>query len=242
MTQIYSYNDYKHLIVGALPQFSRAEELAYNNIAKSHADPNVRSKAREKLVRTTFRFVLREAIKFGRMSGLNVEDLVIEAKKEIWKAVSKFDPGKEVKFLSFVRFDIQHAFQIVQRKNMPIKGMSYKDLGSMSSLDAPVSGSDIDHDTESTMGHLLVDESDIAEGIRKDKEDHDRFLLDGILEGFSTTDREMLNKYYGLDGQEPMSMSEIAKERGVSPQGVNAGRTRILLQARRIIERRIKEA
>ena len=202
------------------------------------------------LVRSAFMYLLKEAIRHSLKTGLEVDDLVVIGKMHLWKAVDKFDPdmenekdpGNNIRFLSFVIWDIKHAFQTWGRDTKPVKNMSMDQLKSMTSLDSPVRfGDDGDSDLGTTHGEMLSDteqELYMAGLLDRDEQAH---LASEVINELSPKDSELLSLYHGLDCDgDGITMNEIAELRGVSPQAIHNQMSRVMRAAKRVAQRKKK--
>lgn len=221
------YENYKYLVVDGIPQLPKAEERAYAKLAKSSADPEIRRKAREKLVRSTFRFILKEALKKSKHTGLPVEDLVVTAKTHVWKAVDKFEPNetdKDVRFLSFIVHDIKHAFQEVMRKSKFMKGADKSIFDNLVSIDAAVRTSEEGEESAQTLGDILEDKAGSDYAVSEENRKDATKRLSAVLDMLPSGDREILALYYGLGeagGGGSLSLNDIATLRGISKQALH---------------------
>ena len=93
------------------------------------------------------------------------------------------------------------------------------------SLDSKVSRTD----GETTLLNLVCNEEDdllakVETAVRIE-------AMDSLLERLRPDDRELVLRYYGLEGRDPMTLQALAKEKGVSRERV---RQRIAISMRRL--------
>jgi len=88
-----TYNNYNE-IIDANPILSRDEELALVNIIKEFKSGKQKAAAREKLINSNIRLVLKEACYYSRNSGVPQEDLFMAGIEGLCIAIDRFNPGK----------------------------------------------------------------------------------------------------------------------------------------------------
>ena len=105
-----------------IPVLSKEEEAVCSALA--HAGNR---EAKEKLIVSNLKFVVRIAIKYRSM-GLPLLDLINEGNLGLIRAVEKFDAGRGVKFISYARWWIRHyILKAIFEKSAMIK-VPYKQI------------------------------------------------------------------------------------------------------------------
>lgn len=217
-----TYTEHQHLFSDSLPPLSRKEEKAYIAIAKTNPNPRVRSRAREVLVRSTFRFLGRIAQRYAAAWGMDAEELAAEAKLHLWTAFDKFKPEKGVRFLSFAAWDIRHAFQVAHGRESVVRNMTEDDHSV--SLDSPLYGGEAEGDAM-TYKDMLQDHENPHPSIGNLELEHALYRANEVMDKLSASDNELLSQYFGLGGRTVgLTLKELAESRGV---WVNSVHTRV---------------
>lgn len=94
------------------PPISRQEEETLFAIYASTKDPAVRRGIQTKILKSNYRFVYRLASEYNKMTGLGVDDLFSEGKLGMIEALSKYNPGRGIKFISFAIWEIRRHMEL----------------------------------------------------------------------------------------------------------------------------------
>lgn len=90
--------------IGSIPLLTREEEKKYGLLAK-----NGDSYAREIMINSNLKLVVKIAKKYKNVSGISFEDLIQEGNIGLMKAVDKFDATKENKFSTYAVWWIRQS-------------------------------------------------------------------------------------------------------------------------------------
>jgi RNA polymerase sigma factor (sigma-70 family) len=229
-------SDRNSLFRDALPILPIEEERAYLHLAKFSKSPSVKKKARDKVIRSHYRFLGGMAIRWGNTFGIEPEELMAEGAYYMQRAVDNFDmEAKNIKFLSFASWYIRCAFQEVIKKTRPMLKMPDDEIRKMVRLDMQAAGDD--DSSSSTLGELIPDETMIE--IQESKENREEAFskIMELTRGMESSARHMLFTYYGLGSDDSnRNTRELAESLGVSPQYVS----RTIDTAKRFMLRRAR--
>jgi RNA polymerase primary sigma factor len=165
-----------------------------------------------RLVTCNLRFVTQVARGYQGM-GIPMEDLIGFGNLGLFEAVSKFDPDKGVKFISFavwyVRAEIQKALndfsRVVRIPSHKTKSEEYSEQ----STDIRIGE---DENAESYADRYLA-----AESVPGSRELEDlRYELDRALQQIKPKQREAVCRFYGIGYEYPQVMDQIAEEMNIT--------------------------
>jgi RNA polymerase primary sigma factor len=213
-----------------IPVLSKEEEAACS--ALSHAGDR---EAKEKLIVSNLKFVVRIAIKYRNM-GLPLLDLINEGNLGLIRAVEKFDAGRGVKFISYARWWIRHyILKAIFEKSAMIK-VPYKQIAqaagerergqteradALKNISYPLSIDQrlMDEEDSGSMVDILVGEDyEAPDEVYMDKE-----LKENIhksIEKLRPRERSVLVRHFGLDGGSPHTLSQIGRSYNLSKERI----------------------
>lgn len=198
--------------------------------------------SRERLVTANLRFVVTVAKRYRGM-GLPLEDLINEGNLGLIRAAARFDEERGVRFVTYAIWWIRQAILAALAEAGAVlppappgpgrpRGRARGGEGERAgrarllSLEARVPGTD-----GATLGARVPDG-----GPDPDRVLQDRALRRTLEEGMAflpEREERVLRRYYGLDGEEPRTVSRIARELEVSRDRVRQIRARALARLRR---------
>jgi RNA polymerase sigma factor (sigma-70 family) len=149
-------------------------------------------------------------------AGLDVDDLIQEGRAGALKAAAKFKATAGTKFLTYVAPWIHGAISDVLQQSLirPAKGNAKPFVVP---FDQPLLGED--GEPASTLGDNLQDET---LDVFKDASRAEAMgRIRKTLSTFEARDRRILIQHYGLDGQEPKGLLELAHSFGLSRQQIS---------------------
>jgi RNA polymerase primary sigma factor len=145
--------------------------------------------------------------------GLEVDDLIQEGRTGALKAAAKFKATAGTKFLTYAAPWINGAISDALQQSL-IRATKGNPQPFVVPFDQPILGED--GEAAGTFGDRLPDEdidvfqdatrTEAMERIRK------------VLSTFAARDQKILIQHYGLDGQEPKEIQELARSFGLSRQ------------------------
>lgn len=188
--------------IGGFKPLTKQDEMKlWRRLKKNPED----YEAKNKLIYSNLKFVVSVANSYkGR--GLSMSDLVAEGNVGLLKAYSKFDPKKDVKFISYsVHWIRQSILEAIEKRN----GIDGEDLP----LDYENQERDVDDDyiesenTPNLISQFIENEDDTEiERLRKQKE-----ALAVLFSGLTDREQEIITRYFGLGKNKPETLDEIGK-------------------------------
>ncbi len=164
--------------------------------------------ARNKLVSANLKFVTTIAKKYQGL-GLSYNELIAEGNIGLIKALDKFDASKGYKLISYSVWWIKQAIieainkrNIIDAEDIPYKTVDEND--------------DIYDDTEEILPSQMYSD----EQQKKDKKNDEKSTVGFLMNFLSTKEKNIISKYYGLNGEKPKTLEEIGEELGITKERV----------------------
>ena len=169
-------------------------------------------KAVNTLVESNLRFVIQVARQYQGM-GLPLEDLIAFGNIGLFEAAERFDPTKNVKFITFavwyVRAELQKALNDLSRVVRIPSHKTATEQQSIKSIHTPVGD---DENKETYADRYLA-----AEGTKSGRDTADLlFDLQRALSQLKPKQQEAVTRFYGIGREYPQCMDQIAEEMGVT--------------------------
>lgn len=230
-------------------------ELACFRIYHGDSPANIKEMAKDRVIKSNLRFVLKFAIDYHRITGLPIADFFSEGKLGLMEAFYKFNPDAGVKFGSYAVWYIRTCMsRVVNERDLirvPVR-LRKKVLNAMragrgtesikygqaaeqaimgvSSMDMPVTGDDYDDGSPSISGTLVYDDQASPE------EDYAAGAVNARLGAvcsreLSADERNVIHAAFGIDTKET-SLADIACEAGTSKEWARRVKTRALNKLR----------
>lgn len=201
--------------------------------AKAHAGNKW---AKNKLVEHNLRLVVKIAKNY--LGYMELEDLMSAGNIGLIKAAAKFNPENGAKFSTYsafwIRAEIQQAIRDTST-GVKFPATRFEDMKKWNeaSLDKPVFN---EEDGEVPFGNFIEDEKagNPADEICA-KETH--LQIEKSLGKLGEKNLSVIVKRFGLDGEKPMSFSQIGKQMGYSKETIRKIEKKALEELRRIIIR-----
>ena len=169
--------------------------------------------ARNKLVTSNLKFVASVALNYQGM-GLSYSDLIMEGNLGLIRAMDKFDASKGYKAISYsvwwIRQSILEALE--KRNSMEAEDLPIENNKKEMSIESDEYLSDI----EEYMDDVFVESG--SSSAQKEKEQHTVIL--SLMECLNPKEKNVITKYFGLDGNEPMKLDEIGAELSLTKERV----------------------
>jgi len=202
--------------IAKLPRLTVDEERALGARIQQEQDEH----AVARLVEANLRFVVAYAKRY-RGHGVSFLDLIHEGNLGLIEAARRFDPARNVKFITYavwwIRESMMHVLSDQMRavsfppKLFPRLGHGSEDV----SLSDPVEGGRRDG---RALGDLLpLDQAPIEEEIMRRADAHDLARALGDLNG---KEREVVRLRYGLEDDEPRTLQQIGDRLHISRERV----------------------
>jgi len=191
-------------------------------------------KAQNEILTANLRFVFNIASRY-KGKGATISDLISEGNMGLVKAIQKFDPEKDVKFISYAVWWIRNSMQEFLKKRQACLNYEKEE----ESLDRPSSihneyWRDDEDEYVTKKETMMSDEEDEA---KRELQKNQKKIVDKILEKLSWRERYIVEQYYGIDKKEEKNLEEIGVDLGITKERVrqiklaalNKLRTEILL-------------
>lgn len=190
--------------VASYKPLSRDEELELWRKYKYDGDVG----ARDRLISSNLKFVASIAKQYqGR--GLSYADLIAEGNIGLIKALDKFDGERGYKIISYSVWWIrQTILEALTKRNTS----DNEDLPC--DYEKPIATDDDDY--TSGMG----DDNFINDGLDDNKEAEQSEAIKFLMEYLNQRERNIITKYYGLDGNKPKTLEEIGMEYGLTKERI----------------------
>lgn len=188
--------------------------------------------AKKKLVEANLRFVVKIANEY--LGYMDIEDLINEGNLGLMHAAEKFNPSTGNKFITYAVWWIRAYIQkAIRETSTGVKFPSNKfdemkkSKWKITSLDSPIKT-----DEETTLLECLQDDylmTPETEFFQKELMAH----LKSFIKMLKPNEQSVIIKRYGLDGKEPMKLSEIGSLMGYSKERIRQLISRALNQLKK---------
>lgn len=179
-------------------------------------------KAKEKLIESNSRFLLRIALKYkGR--GLDVEDLIQEGAQGLITAADYFNPAKGIQFLTYavwwvrqgmlsaiqdtgqtIRIPSNYFYKSRNKNPEKERAANEKRVNTLYSI-----GNPLRLDAPSENGVFTIPDTSPPPGTSVEESETKRHLSN-LVDSLPERLREIIRLRYGLGGREPHTLQEIA--------------------------------
>lgn len=165
--------------------------------------------ARNKLVSANLKFVASVAKKYqGR--GLSYADLIAEGNIGLIKALDKFDGEKGYKVISYSVWWIkQTIMEALAKRN----ASDDEDLPYDYEKQTPI-------EDETDLVPTFNYEYEVAEETEKITKAEQTDAINFLMEYLNQREKNIITKYYGLDGNKPKTLEEIGMEYGLTKERI----------------------
>ena len=165
-------------------------------------------KARDKLISSNLKFVASIAKQYqGR--GLSYADLIAEGNIGLIKGLDKFDGERGFKVISYSVWWIrQTILEALAKRN------ASDDEDLPLDYEKPIMCDDDDYDTEE------VNDNFVNNGFEESSDSERAEAIKFLMEYLNQRERNIITKYYGLDGAKPKTLEEIGMEYGLTKERI----------------------
>jgi RNA polymerase primary sigma factor len=193
--------------ISRLPRLSVDEERALGHRIRNHRDDHALSQ----LVEGNLRFVVSYAKRY-RSSGIPVLDLIHEGNLGLIEAARRFDPSRNVKFISYAVWWVREAMMQAMAGEMRAFSFPPKLLATLGrgfadrSLSEPI-GADLRFKGTRELGDTLP-----ADDVAIDEVMIEQGRLDDLADAIGDLDRkeqQIMRLRFGLGDDEPRTLQEI---------------------------------
>jgi len=198
-----SVNTYFNEVATYKP-LSRDEELELWRKYKYNGDMG----ARDKLISSNLKFVASIAKQYqGR--GLSYADLIAEGNIGLMKALDKFDGERGYKIISYSVWWIkQTILEALAKRN------TSDDEDLPCDYEKPLATDDDDYRAE------MGDDTFLNDGLERNKEMEQSEAIKFLMDYLNQREKNIITKYYGLDGNKPKTLEEIGMEYGLTKERI----------------------
>lgn len=152
--------------------------------------------AQNKILEANLRFVFNIAKRYKGM-GVPLLDLISEGNLGLMKAIKKFDPNRDNKFITYAVWWVRESIKQFIKENTTTYTVDCS----------------IYEDDEDAPTNFISDET-------KSEEDHKKEVISKLLSKLTEREKEIIEKYYGLNGKEEKNLEEIGKELGLTKERI----------------------
>lgn len=178
--------------------------------------------ARRILIEHNLRLVAHIAKKYSPTAGNDADDLISIGTIGLIKAIDSFDENKNIRLATYASRCIANEILMAMRAGKKRSGEI--------SLQEPI-GTDSEGNTISLLNIIYSDDADIDDEVSL-KMNVNR-LYGAINKILDERERRIIVKRYGLDGGEPVTQRELAKQQHISRSYVSRIETRVIGKLRK---------
>jgi RNA polymerase primary sigma factor len=202
--------------IAKIPRLTVDEERALGARIQQHQDDD----AIGQLVEANLRFVVAYAKRY-RGHGVSFLDLIHEGNLGLIEAARRFDPSRNVKFITYAVWWIRESMMHVLAEQMRAVSFPPKLFATLGhggediSLSEPLSGDDKNGPALEDL--LPLDQQPIDDEIMRQSDAHE---LAEALRDLNGKEREVVSLRFGLDDDEPRTLQEIGDQLHLSRERV----------------------
>lgn len=192
--------------IGKYSSLSKDEELTLWEKYKKENDLS----ARDKIIKSNLKFVASVAKPFQGL-GLSYSDLIAEGNMGLMKAMEKFDYEKGYKTISYSVWWIRQTIMEALNDRNLLKGDELpKDFEKTIETDEK-------NDYTINDNEVGIVDSDAMSYVRNKEI---KSTIKTLMSSLSEREQAILNDYYGLSGDDEMTLEEIGKKLGLTKERV----------------------
>ena len=197
--------------IGGFKPLTKQDEMTlWKRLKKNPND----SDAKNKLINSNLKFVVSVANSYkGR--GLSMSDLVAEGNMGLLKAYTKFDPKRDVKFISYsVHWIRQSIMEALQKRN----SIDSEDLP----LDYERQEADVDEDylEADNTPNLVTDFAELAGDSELERAKKHKQALQMLFTSLTDREKNIIIRYFGINGCEGETLEEIGDTMNLTKERV----------------------
>jgi RNA polymerase primary sigma factor len=188
--------------------------------------------AQNEILTANLRFVFNIASRY-KGNGAAISDLISEGNLGLIKAIEKFNPENDVKFISYAVWWVRNSIQEFIKKRQQCLSIEKDE----DTLNIPVYSSKM-YDAEDEW----VEKKEIVLSSEEDEEKRElhkrqRKVVETLMSKLEGREKRIIIEYYGIDGNKAKNLEQIGKELGITKErvrqikknGLNKLRSEILL-------------
>src|SRR6266699_2573614 len=242
--------------ISQYPLITREEEVTLaQRIKQSDAE------ALDKLVRSNLRFVVSVAKKYQNQ-GVSLSDLINEGNLGLIRAAHKFDETKGIKFISYAVWWIRQAIlQALAEQSRIVRvpvnragtlhrigkrsASLLQELGREPTVEEIAEGMDISEEEVAKTLSISQARLSLDAPLTPGEEIFEHALtesIEAVLATLKEREAKILRLYFGLEGQEPMTLEEIGSLLGITRERVRQIKEKALARLRHVSRARALES
>ena len=188
--------------------------------------------AQNEILTANLRFVFNIASRY-KGNGAAISDLISEGNIGLIKAIQKFNPERDVKFISYAVWWVRNSMQeFIKKRQMYLKMEKEEDTLNTIVCEKRL----IDKNDEVVTKKDIVMSNEYDEE-KKEKNKTHKIIVDKILSVLSDRERYIIEEYYGIGDKKEKNLEEIGIElnitrervRQIKKNAINKLRTEILM-------------
>lgn len=188
--------------------------------------------AQNEILTANLRFVFNIASRY-KGNGAAISDLISEGNMGLIKAIQKFNPERDVKFISYAVWWVRNSMQeFIKKRQMHLKMEKEEDTLNTIVCEKRL----IDNNDEVITKKDVVMSNERDEEKRENDKSH-KLIVDKILSVLSDRERYIIEEYYGIGDKKEKNLEEIGIElnitrervRQIKKSAINKLRTEILM-------------
>jgi RNA polymerase primary sigma factor len=171
--------------------------------------------AQNEILTANLRFVFNIASRY-KGKGAVISDLISEGNMGLVKAIQKFNPERDVKFISYAVWWIRNSIQeFIKKRQMCLNIEKEEDT-----LNKPVSNNSFTYDVEDE--YVIKKETVLSNEEDEEKRElhkNQRKIVNKLLSDLNEREKFIIEEYYGLNGKEK-NLEEIGKILGLTKERI----------------------
>ena len=172
-------------------------------------------KAQNEILTSNLRFVFNIASRY-KGNGAAISDLISEGNLGLVKAIQKFDPSKDVKFISYAVWWIRNAMQEFIKKRQASLNIEKEE----EVLNKPLFSKGIPDSEDEWIERRDVVLSDEEDEEKRELHKNQRKVIDALMSKLCGREKAIIEKYYGIYGNKSKNLEELGKELGITKERV----------------------
>lgn len=170
--------------------------------------------AQNEILTANLRFVFNIASRY-KGNGAAISDLISEGNLGLVKAIQKFDPEKDVKFISYAVWWVRNSMQEFIKKRQACLNFE-KDEDSLNCV--VLENKFVDHEDDYVTKKEVVMSNEEDEE-KRELHKNQRKIVDKLLNKLSLRERFIIEHYYGID-QKEKNLEDIGNMLGITKERV----------------------
>lgn len=172
-------------------------------------------KAQNEILESNLRFVFNVASRY-KGNGAAISDLISEGNLGLIKAIQKFDPEKDVRFISYAVWWIRNAMQEFIKKRQASLNIEREE----DSLNGIIveNGIPDNEDEFITVKDIILSNEEDEE--KQELHKNQRKIIDKILSKLNDRERYIVEQYYGISGKKEKNLEELGNELKITKERV----------------------